>query len=51
VALIMGLLGGLGLGMASAFLCEALDEGLTTPSQVASVLRMPVLGSMERICE
>ncbi len=49
LALVLGTLGGLILGVGLAFLSEALDEGLSTPAQVASVLKMPVLGSMEKV--
>lgn len=41
--------GGLILGLLAAFASEAFDEALSTPSQVESLLKVQVLGSMERV--
>jgi uncharacterized protein involved in exopolysaccharide biosynthesis len=49
LALVMGALGGLLLGFGLAFVAEATDEALSTPAQVAAVLKLPVVGSMERV--
>ncbi len=49
LALLLGALGGLILGMGLAFMAEALDEALSTPAQVSAIVGLPVLGSLERV--
>jgi uncharacterized protein involved in exopolysaccharide biosynthesis len=46
--LVLGAIGGLITGLALAFVAEALDEGFSTPAQISTVLKIPVLGSMTR---
>lgn len=40
---------GLGLGVMSAFILEALDESLTTPEDVETKLNLPVLGAVPKL--
>jgi polysaccharide biosynthesis protein PslE len=49
IIIALGMIGGLLLGFGAAFMSEALDEALSTPYQVAEVLKLRVLGSMARI--
>ena len=48
LVILVSAFGGLILGLLAAFAAEALDEALSTPSQVESLLKVHVLGSMER---
>lgn len=49
VALLLALLGGLGLGVGLAFILDAIDRSLKTPEEVEAHLRLPLLGLLPEV--